>query len=43
MELGRFAPGEYELAVWRGLSRTSQPGVRLEGSSERVELSITLP
>lgn len=43
VELGRHAPGSYELSVWRGLSRTSVPDVELRPDETLRTLDVVLP
>jgi hypothetical protein len=43
LELGRYGPGEYELSVWSGLTRSERIAVVLPEGGGSIELLASLP
>jgi hypothetical protein len=43
VSLGHHGPGQYDVTVWRGLSRATVEGIVLKEGADQVEVGVSLP
>jgi protocatechuate 3,4-dioxygenase beta subunit len=43
VSLGHHGPGQYDVTVWRGLSRATVEDIVLKEGAEQIEVSVSLP